>query len=334
MTIKDIARETGYSIGTVSRVLNNHPNVSEKARKAIMEAVDKHGFILNTSAKNLKQVQSENVVVIIKGTFNELFAAMVQRMQMFFRETRYTFITEYVDEEANEVMRARQICLEKKAIGLLILGGNKTNFMADFNKIKIPSVLVTNYAGDWGFENLSSVSTDDCGAAKCAVEYLLGNGHRGIALIGGTPGSDTSTSRRKGWELAQEEYGIKPCDYGPAVGGRYSYAAGYTAMKRLISEGTNVTGVFAMADVTAIGAMSAITDSGLRVPEDISIVGFDGITVGDYICPKLTTIEQSLEKIAVRGCEILVDCLENDGKARHEYIPFKLDTKQSVKSIN
>lgn len=332
MTIKDIARETGYSIGTVSRVLNNHPNVSEKARVAVMEAVDKHGFILNTSAKNLKQVLSENIIIIVKGTFNELFPLMVQRIQEFFRETRYTLITEYVDEESNEVTRARQVCLEKKAIGLLILGGNKENFTKEFDKIHIPAVLVTNYAGNWGFENLSSVSTDDTEGAKKAVEFLLKNGHRQIALIGGTQGSDTSNARRKGWELAQEEYGIKPGDFGPMVGGRYSFEDGYKAMKHLLEKGTKVTGVFALADVLAIGAVSAITDFGLKVPEDISVIGYDGIAIGAFFCPKLTTISQNIARISDRSCEILVDCLENEGKARHEYIPFELEEKQSVKA--
>ena len=333
MTIKDIAKETGYSIGTVSRVLNNHPNVSEKARKTIMEAVDRHGFILNVSAKNLKTVQSENIIIVVKGTFNELFPVMVQRIQMYFRETRYTLITEYVDEEADEVTRARQVCLEKKAIGLLILGGNKENFEKGFDRIKIPAVLVTNHAGDWGFENLSSVSTDDTEGARKAGEFLLENGHRNVALLGGTVGSDTSTQRRLGWEKAQEDFGIKKEDFGPQVGGRYSFEAGYEAMKKLLKGDKKITGVFALADVMAIGAISAISDAGLSVPEDISVIGYDGIPIGAYFCPKLTTIRQSIDRICDRSCEILIDRLENEGKTRHEFIPFTLDERQSVKKI-
>lgn len=333
MTIKDIAKETGYSLGTVSRVLNNHPNVSEKARKAIMEVVDKHGFILNVSAKNLKQSQSENIIIVVKGTFNELFPVMVQRIQMFFRETKYTLITEYVDEESDEVTRAREVCLEKRAIGLIVLGGNKENFVKGFDRIHIPTVLVTNYAKDWGFKNLSSVSTNDCEGAKKAVEYLLKKGHRSIALVGGTTGSDTSDERRIGWVMAQEEYGLKPSEFGPEEKGRYSFEAGYKAMEKILKSGKKITAVFALADVMAIGAVSAISDAGLKVPDDISVVGYDGIPMGAYFCPKLTTVKQSIEKICDRSCEILVDCLENEGIARHEYIPFDLDLRQSVKEI-
>ena len=333
MTIKDIAKETGYSIGTVSRVLNNHPNVSDKARKIITEAVDRHGFILNVSAKNLKQVQSENIIIIVKGTFNELFPVMVQRIQLFFRETQYTLITEYVDEEADEVIRARELCLEKKAIGLIVLGGNKVNFVKGFDRVHIPSVLVTNYAKDWGFENLSSVSTNDLEGAKTAVSYLLCQGHRNVALVGGTHGSDTSDERRIGWERAQEAYGIAPSDFGPEEKGRYSFEAGYKAMQKLLKENKKITAVFALADVMAIGAISAICDAGLKVPEDVSVIGYDGIPIGAYFCPKLTTIRQNIDKICDRSCEILVDCLENEGKARHEYIPFDLDLRQSVREL-
>ena len=333
MTIKDIAKETGYSLGTVSRVLNNHPNVSEKARKAIMEVVYKHGFILNVSAKNLKQSQSENIIIVVKGTFNELFPVMVQRIQMFFRETRYTLITEYVDEESDEVTRAREVCLEKRAIGLIVLGGNKENFVKGFDRIHIPTVLVTNYAKDWGFDNLSSVATNDLEGAKKAVEYLLKMGHRSIALVGGTTGSDTSDERRIGWEEAQKEYGLKPNEFGPEEKGRYSFEAGYKAMDKILKSGKKITAVFALADVMAIGAVSAISDAGLKVPDDISVVGYDGIPMGAYFCPKLTTVKQSIDKICDRSCEILVDCLENEGTSRHEYIPFDLDLRQSVKEI-
>ena len=124
MTIKDISRETGYSIGTISRVLNNHPNVSEQARKTIMEVVEKRGFVLNASAKSLKQQSSANIIVIVKGTSNELFAKLVENIQLNFMHTKYTVIVEYIDEEGNEVERARQLSRDKKPQGYLFLGGN------------------------------------------------------------------------------------------------------------------------------------------------------------------------------------------------------------------
>lgn len=334
MTIKDLARETGYSVGTISRVLNNHPNVSDKAKKTILEAVERSGFILNTSARDLKQQQSENILVIVKGNSNELFASLVEAVQALFMDTKYTLVTDFLDEEDNEVLRARQLCNNKKPRGILFFGGNSKNFQEDFDKIEVPCVLVTNNATELHFDNLSSVSTDDCMAAQCAVEYLLDSGHKQIALIGGTSASDTSRFRRMGWELAHFERGMKLDECGPHIGGRYSFRGGYEAMSQLLERGVKVSAVFAMADVMAIGVISAISDHGLKVPEDISVVGFDGLQIGEYYCPKLTTIEQNVEQLAKRGYEMLIERIEEEAPARHETVPFRLNRRQSVKTID
>ena len=333
MTIKDLARETGYSLGTVSRVLNNHPNVSEQARITIMEAVNRTGFILNTSAKNLKQQHSETIVAVVKGTSNELFAAMVEHIQFLLIDTKYMLIAEFMEEDENEVLRARQICHDKKPKGILFLGGNNLNFNSDFDKINVPCVLVTNSAAELSFDNLSSVSTDDEEAARCAVDYLLDQGHRKIALIGGTPKSDTSRLRYKGWEDAHLARGIKAEECGPYIGGKFSYESGYKAMKQILDREIPVTAVFAMADVMAIGAIRAIHDYGLKVPEDISVMGFDGIQIADYYFPKITTIEQDIEQMAQKACQMIIEHMETDAPARHEMVSFKLNCRESVKRI-
>ncbi len=333
MTIKDLARETGYSVGTVSRVLNDHPSVSEKARKTILEAVERYDFILNTSAKNLKQQHSETIVAIVKGNSNELFAEMLEYLQPLFAETQYTLVTDFIDEDADEVLRARQLCQDKKPRGILFLGGNNDNFRDNFDKISVPCVLATNNARDLNFKNLSSVTTDDYTAARRAVEYLMEKGHTQIALIGGTPISDTSCLRRKGWEAAHKRRGISKEERGPYVGGRYSYKSGYQAMDRLLTNDIKVTAVFAMADVMAIGAIRAICDHGLRVPEDISVIGFDGIEIGEFYCPQITTIEQNVEQLAQKSYEMLMDCIEQGAPAKHEFVPFRLKRRQSVRSL-
>ena len=169
MTIKDLAALSGYSLGTVSRVLNNQPHVSEKAREQIMAIVKEQGFELNTNARNLKQTHSNNILVIVRGTHNELFAALVERLQTVATGGEYQLVVDYIGELDNEVRRAVKRVREVKPQGILFLGGSSEDFIESFAEIHIPAVLVTNSAAEFQFKNLSSVTTDDTAAAAAAV---------------------------------------------------------------------------------------------------------------------------------------------------------------------
>ncbi|MGN0977079.1 MAG: LacI family DNA-binding transcriptional regulator, partial [Faecousia sp.] len=113
MTIKDLSAKTGYAVGTVSRALNGHPNVSDKARRIILKAAEDSGFELNVNAKQLKQLHSTTILVIVKGIGNELFGEMVETIQNLIAHTRYQLVVDYMDEDLNEVHRALQLCKEK-----------------------------------------------------------------------------------------------------------------------------------------------------------------------------------------------------------------------------
>ena len=131
MTIKDLAEKSGYSVATVSRVLNNHPNVSDKAREEINRLVKESGFQINTNAQQLKQ-HANSILVVVKGTSNEMFAEMIETIQALIDKTHYPLYVDYMDEDNNEVLRAIQLCREKKPLGILFLGGNSQNFLRDF----------------------------------------------------------------------------------------------------------------------------------------------------------------------------------------------------------
>lgn len=333
MTIKDLAEKTGYGVATVSRVLNNQPNVSSKARQAILQAVEESGFQINTNAKQLKQ-HATSILVIVKGTSNELFGQMIERIQHLVADTRYPLHVDYMDEDNNEVLRAVQLCREKKPLGILFLGGNMHNFMADFHKIDIPCVLVSNDASGLPFENLSSVCTDDRQAARCAIDSLIALGHRQIAMVGGNREcSDTSRLRFEGYLQSLESHGIEfDADTGYQMA-RYSCRDGYDATQRLLSSGRTFTALFAVADVVAIGAIRALQDYGLRVPEDVSVMGFDGLPLGTYLVPRLTTVAQSAGVMAQRSVELLLERIEHGGEACHETVPFTIYQRESTRRL-
>ena len=146
MTIKDLAALSGYSLGTVSRVLNNQPHVSEKAREQIMAIVKEQGFELNTNARNLKQTHSNNILVIVRGTHNELFAALVERLQTVATGGEYQLVVDYIGELDNEVRRAMKRVREVKPQGILFLGGSSEDFIESFAEIHIPSGIWRTWA--------------------------------------------------------------------------------------------------------------------------------------------------------------------------------------------
>jgi len=334
MTIKDLAAMTGYAVGTVSRVLNNQPNVSEKARAAILKAVEESGFELDLNAKQLKQQHTNTIAVVVKGSGNELFSDMVEHIQTRIAQTSHPLIVDYIDESCDEVRRAVQICREKKPQGIFFLGGNHSNFQGQFEKIDVPCVLITNDASSLAFDNLSSVSTDDREAARSAMETLIRLGHRRIAIIGGDrKTSDISRLRFEGCCRAFRDHGI---DFDPELdyqGVRFSYQDGYLATQALMENGRGYTAIFAVADVMAIGAIRALRDNGRSVPEDLSVMGVDGLPLGDFLVPQLSTVSQNVPEMAQRGVEILLDAIECGTSSRHETVDFEVQLKESVRKI-
>ena len=334
MTIKDLSEKTGYGVATISRVLNNHPNVSEKARKVIMQAVEESGFQLNANAKQLKQQHATSILVVVKGTSNEMFSEMVETIQNQIAQAKFPLFVDYLDEDANEVLRAVQLCREKKPLGILFLGGNMQNFLKDFDKIDIPCVLVTNDGSQLPFANLSSVYTDDREAARCAMDALIAQGHRKVVIVGGDREvSDISRLRYEGCLQSFREHDIAfdaELDY---QGVRFSYQDGYNAAQKLLNSKREFTALFAVADVMAIGAIRALRDNGFRVPEDVSVMGYDGLPLGSFLVPQLTTVAQSVQRIAQRSVEILVAQIKNGTAACHESVPFTIIKRESTRHI-
>jgi LacI family transcriptional regulator len=334
MTIKNLATQTGYSVGTVSRVLNNQPNVSEKARKTILEAAAACGFQLNTNAQQLKQQRSNNILVLVKGSSNQLFGSLVEAIQRRVAGTTFHLVVDYMDEDSNEVLRGVQLCREKKPLGLLFLGGNRKNFLADFERIDVPCVLVTSDATDLPFRNLSSVCCDEDLAVKQTIEQLIKMGHRNIAIIGGyRERSDTTRRRFEGCLAAFREYDIPFDPEQDYSSSRFSNVDGYRAAKDLLSRSRKHTAIFCMADVMAMGAIRALADSGLRVPEDVSVVGFDGLPIGDFIVPRLSTVSQSVEVLAQRSVELLRGNIEGKNICSHDIITAEIQWKESARAI-
>ena len=334
MTIKDIARLAGCGVATVSRVLNRQPDVSEETRRRVLAVVEEHDFRPNNNARHLKQRADAAVAVLVQGTQNMLFAGLVEQVQAHLRDSGREAALYYLDENADGAAYAAQLCREHKPAGILFLGGTAQAFQRSFAAVTAPCVLLTGSARELGFDNLSSLTTDDEEAAFQAVSYLLDRGHRAIGVLGGSrPLTQIGLRRLAGLERAFRGRGLtfdlerrrEPC--------RYDLEGGYEAARRLMERCPELTALFTMSDVTAIGAVRALGDLGLRVPEDVSVMGYDGIPMARYCVPRLTTICQDTGLMARRGVELLLERMDRGGPPVYETAPFRLQEGESVADL-
>jgi len=335
MTIKDIARLSGCGVATVSRVLNNHPDVSEETRCRVMAVVEEQGFQPNNNAKRLKQQAGTSILVLVKGTQNMLFAGLVEQLQKLLRENHRDTSVHYLDEDGDEVGYAIRLCRERKPLGIFFLGGDLELFRRNFGSITVPCVLLTNTAQQLGFENLSSLTTDDGEAAARVIDFLAGRGHRNIGVLGGNWScSQISYRRLQGCRRELEKLGLPFDEERQCEPCRYSMADAYDATRRLVERCPELTAIFAMSDVMAMGTIRALRDLGRRVPEDISVVGYDGIPLAEYLVPRLTTVRQDTQQLARRGVELLLREIQRKGTPVHDVVPFELIPGETVAQLS
>lgn len=333
MDIRDIAARSGYGVGTVSRVINDQPNVSDRARKRILAVMAECGYEPNSNARYLKMRQQTPVAVFVMGVGNRLFDDIIGPLQACLATAGEEIAVTYLDDDSREVRAAIDYQQSRHPKGMVFLGGEPRYFAESFHEIEVPSVLVTNSAAGLGFPNLSSVTIDNEAAAARAIEYLWGRGHRRIGIVGGNRGANSVAALRlSGAERALAAHGVAldyERDYEPCP---FVEIAGYDATRRLLERTPDLTAVFALGDVIAFGALRAIADAGLSVPDGLSLVGFDDTSFSQFSVPRVTTIRQGSELMGRRAAQILLSGMSG-GAAAHEVVPFELMERESVRSV-
>ena len=333
MDIRDIAARSGYGVGTVSRVINDQPNVSDRARKRILAVMAECGYEPNSNARYLKMRQQTPVAVFVMGVGNRLFDDIIGPLQACLAAVGEEIAVTYLDDDSREVRAAIDYQQSRHPKGMVFLGGEPRYFAESFHEIEVPSVLVTNSAAGLGFPNLSSVTIDNEAAAARAIEYLWGRGHRRIGIVGGNRSANSVAALRlSGAERALAAHSVAldyGRDYEPCP---FVEIAGYDATRRLLERTPDLTAVFALGDVIAFGALRAIADAGLSVPDGLSLVGFDDTSFSQFSVPRVTTIRQGSELMGQRAAQILLAGMSG-GAATHEVVPFELMERESVRSV-
>lgn len=338
-TIKDISRIAGVGVSTVSRVLNNHPDVKPETRKKVLGIIDEFNYIPNNSARNLKRNTSNNIGVLVKGIDNPFFSKMIKSIEEKIDGKGYSMILHYHDTNHDECHDdfdvAVELIKEKKLKGLLCLGGDFYNLSEEkIKNIDIPLVFTSiNIGVDMNKKLFSSVVIENEKAAYNAVDYICKLGHKNIGIITtGMQEGSTGRMRFEGYRKALKDNNI---DYSKEFVeiGEYTFESGFDFMNKLLDKNLNTTAVFVSTDLMAIGAAKAILSRGLRIPEDISVIGFDGIDYAKFFHPSLTTVRQPAEDMGEKSVDILFDLIKNNKKQQHLILETELLEGKSCKKI-
>lgn len=334
MTIKDIARISGYGISTVSRALNGHPDISDKTREKITEVAKKYNFVPNANARQLKATNSKTVSIIVKGTFNVFFSGMIENIQSEIDAAGLNVQVHYLHTSQNEVELAKKIMGLEKPLGIIFLGGSIDNYNKDFEEnVNIPCILCSTTASTTTLKNLSSVSVDDFASGEKAIDYLISCGHKKIGLIGADITTICASGLRyRGCMKSFEENGV-PFDNDAFEYAEFDFESSYIAAKKLIKRKPELTAIFAMSDTMAIGTIRAAADMGIKVPDDISVLGFDGIEFSSFCNPRITTYKQPQAQIAAITVRLLNQMIANSAKPDHILLKAEFQQGGSVKIL-
>jgi len=337
MTIKDIAKTCGVSVSTVSRVLNNRPDVSAEVRRRVMAVVERQGYIPNNSARDLVRSQSDAIGVVVRGTGNIFFSDMLKTVSREIDRHGFTMVLRQIGSDDDEVKEGAILEREKKLRGIIFLGGRFDYTPAELSLVGVPYVCCsyTNRFGSLHEDDFASVSIDDYQTAYQAVETLIHLGHRRIAaLVPSCTDRSISQLRYKGYLAALADHGI-PFDSNllEETGGCFEMQEAYRGMSDLIEREAEFTAVFTLSDTMAMAAIKALTDHGRIVPEDCSVIAIDGLRMSEYTIPTLTTMIQPAEEMGQESVRILMDMVKENAKPRHIRLEARLRQGGSVKHI-
>ena len=328
-TIKDIAAMAGVSVTTVSRVLNHRPDVNIATREKVEQIIRDCHFVGNTNARGLKQ-GNEVIGVVIRGRSNPFLSSLAEAILERADNVPDNFVTEYIDERADEFRTALRMTRQNHVKGLIFVGSLIDERVEAIRGLDIPMVFTTVNAESASLPRASSVAVDDRSMGRMVAEELLNNGHRRIAVFGSNPvAGDSLAMRFQGFCDAFTDRGLS-YDRTLYRETRFSFEAGYDVARTFFAERPDTTALFAMSDTVAVGAIRALRDLGMSVPEDVSVIGFDGVNIGRFTLPRLTTVEQPVEEIARRSVNLLLDMMEKDAAPRHILVEASFRRRESV----
>jgi DNA-binding LacI/PurR family transcriptional regulator len=317
-TLHDIAQHTGVSYQTVSRVINNHPNVSPETRARIQNAITELGYHPNKVAKSLVAKQSHTLAILAFGMDQYGPAQMVLNIERAAKYVGYDLIFSNVSEPSpNQVRKALDNLIGRQVDGILSIASVQGTTYEELVELcrDIPIVQIDPELG----LSVPSVTFDQRFGSHLVTEHLIKLGHRRISEISGPLNWFDAMARHQEWESSLLNAGIAPVK---SVEGDWTAISGYQALHRLLESGHDFTALVVGNDQMALGAIRALREHNLRVPTDVSVVGFDDIPEAAYFEPPLTTVRQDFSQLGEIGVRYLLNRIQQPDETPKQHIIF------------
>ena len=309
-TIQDVAKLAGVSVATVSRVLNNSSSVTQDTKEIVMGAIKQLNYQPNLLGRNLRRMETRMILVLLPNISNPFYARVVKGIEDVGHKNGYGVMLCNTDSDKYREKKYLELLKNRLSDGVIFMEPELSR--EDMNELgkMFPVVQCSEYKEGAG---VPYVSIDNRAAARIAVNHLISLGHRRIGLITCENNVLSTKLREDGYKLALQEGGI---EFDPQlVGyGDYGFKSGLRAAKQLINSPDRPTALFVISDIMAIGAMSAIKQAGLRVPEDIAIMGFDNISYSTMCDPQLSTISQPKYDLGCTAMNLLLKIIKGSLK--------------------
>jgi LacI family repressor for deo operon, udp, cdd, tsx, nupC, and nupG len=308
-TMRDVAQHAGVSVQTVSHVVNGTGNISDETRQRVLRTIEELNYRRNPIARSMRTRQTRMIALIILNISNPVLSLIASTIEAAAYAQGYHVL---LYNTGLDMARERDYLNEigdRRADGVIIVNTMDRASTARLVEQNVPAVLI-----DCAQPNspLPTVSVDNLQAAYAATEHLLTLGHRRIAHISGTPGVEIAHQREMAYLQAMEAHGMAYRRVVPSGSIQWGFRNGYNAMNELLRDAEPPTAVFAASDELAIGAYRALAEAGMRVPHDISIMGFDNIEASAYTTPPLTTVNQPFLQLGQEAFSLLMRMLDGE----------------------
>ncbi len=310
-TIQDVARAAGVSAATVSRALSTPDVVAEKTREAVLVAVESTGYRVNQAARSLRRQRAGAILVLVPNLGNPFFSQILAGIGSRLAETDYAILIADTANQPSAMRYLNDYLSDSRIDGIVVLDGNVP--VSDVSALQTgPGQCRVIFACEWVQDApCPSVRSDNAKGASLAVQHLFDQGHRKIAHVTGPRGNVLTRARRTGM-LAERQRLNLPVRDEWIIRGDFSLKSGYDAGEKILAMQDRPTAVFCASDQVAFGLISKLTEAGMRVPQDISVVGFDDIEQAEYSVPRLTTIRQDRQLLGETAADLMVHRLEDD----------------------